>query len=71
MRVFNDLGEVRLIARLDGSVRPGVTGWANWRLTIPALAMHFRVLAPDMVGFGYTERPATSKDRSKPTSGAP
>lgn len=36
---------------------PGVTGWANWRLTIPALATQFRVLAPDMVGFGYTQRP--------------
>ena len=36
---------------------PGVTGWANWRLTMPALATRFRVLAPDMVGFGYTERP--------------
>lgn len=37
---------------------PGVTAWANWRLTMPALATNFRVLAPDMVGFGYTERPA-------------
>ncbi|MET8249569.1 alpha/beta hydrolase [Streptomyces sp. NPDC005202] len=37
---------------------PGVTAYANWRLTMPALAERFRVLAPDMVGFGYTERPA-------------
>ncbi|GAA0667589.1 alpha/beta hydrolase [Streptomyces thermocarboxydovorans] len=37
---------------------PGVTAYANWRLTMPALAARFRVLAPDMVGFGYTERPA-------------
>lgn len=36
---------------------PGVTAYANWRLTIPDLAKHYRVLAPDMVGFGYTERP--------------
>ena len=36
---------------------PGVTAWANWRLTIPELAMRSRVLAPDLVGFGYTERP--------------
>ena len=35
---------------------PGVSAWANWRLTIPALASHFRVVAPDIVGFGYTER---------------
>lgn len=37
---------------------PGVSAYANWRLTLPALAERFRVLAPDMVGFGYTERPA-------------
>jgi pimeloyl-ACP methyl ester carboxylesterase len=36
---------------------PGVTAYANWRLVLPALAERFRVLAPDMVGFGFTERP--------------
>jgi pimeloyl-ACP methyl ester carboxylesterase len=36
---------------------PGVTSYANWRLVIPALAAKFRVIAPDMVGFGYSERP--------------
>lgn len=36
---------------------PGVSAYANWRLTIPALAARFRVVAPDMVGFGFTERP--------------
>ena len=35
---------------------PGVTAYANWRLTIPALAQRFRVVAPDMPGFGFTER---------------
>lgn len=35
---------------------PGVTGYANWRFTIPVLAERFRVLAPDAAGFGYTER---------------
>ena len=37
---------------------PGVTAWANWRLVIPELAKHRRVVAPDMLGFGYSERPA-------------
>lgn len=37
---------------------PGVSAWANWRLVIPALAGTRRVIAPDMVGFGYTDRPA-------------
>ena len=36
---------------------PGVTSYANWRLVIPALATKFRVVAPDMVGFGFSERP--------------
>jgi 2-hydroxy-6-oxo-octa-2,4-dienoate hydrolase len=36
---------------------PGVTAYANWRLTIPGLAEHVHVYAPDMVGFGFTERP--------------
>lgn len=35
---------------------PGVSAWANWRLTIPPLAERFRVVAPDQLGFGYTER---------------
>lgn len=34
---------------------PGVTAWANWRGAIPVLAEHFRVLAPDITGFGYTD----------------
>jgi 2-hydroxy-6-oxo-octa-2,4-dienoate hydrolase len=37
---------------------PGVTAYANWRLVMPGLAPHYRALAPDMVGFGYTDRPA-------------
>lgn len=36
---------------------PGVTSYANWRLVIPALAEDFHVVAPDMVGFGYSDRP--------------
>jgi 2-hydroxymuconate-semialdehyde hydrolase len=37
---------------------PGVSAWANWRLVMPELATVRRVLAPDMVGFGFTDRPA-------------
>jgi 2-hydroxy-6-oxo-octa-2,4-dienoate hydrolase len=36
---------------------PGVTAYANWRLTIPGLAERFRVLAPDMAGFGLSDKP--------------
>lgn len=37
---------------------PGVSAWANWRLAMPVIAQERRVIAPDMVGFGYTDRPA-------------
>lgn len=37
---------------------PGVSAWANWRGLIPVLSRDRMVVAPDMVGFGYTERPA-------------
>jgi pimeloyl-ACP methyl ester carboxylesterase len=36
---------------------PGVTSYANWRGVLPELGKHFRVVAPDMVGFGYSDRP--------------
>jgi 2-hydroxymuconate-semialdehyde hydrolase len=36
---------------------PGVSAWANWRLTLPELAKKARVIAPDMVGFGFSDRP--------------
>jgi 2-hydroxy-6-oxo-octa-2,4-dienoate hydrolase len=35
---------------------PGVSAWTNWRRVIPALADRWRVYAPDMAGFGLTER---------------
>src|SRR3546814_5459089 len=41
---------------------PGVTAFANWNGVIPALAEHFHVFAPDMVGFGYTDVPEDVTD---------
>lgn len=35
---------------------PGVSAWTNWKGVIPELSDEFRVLAPDMAGFGFTER---------------
>jgi 2-hydroxymuconate-semialdehyde hydrolase len=54
---YHEHGKGEPVLLIHGS-GPGVTGWANWRLTIPALAENFHVFAPDIVGFGYTERPA-------------
>ena len=54
---YQDHGQGDPIFLIHGS-GPGVTAFANWRLTMPVLAEKFRVIAPDMVGFGFTERPA-------------
>ncbi len=35
----------------------GADAKGNWEACIPAYAEHFRVLAPDMIGFGHSERP--------------
>ena len=53
---YHDRGEGAPVLLLHGS-GPGVSAWANWRLVIPHLAENFRVIAPDIVGFGFTERP--------------
>jgi 2-hydroxy-6-oxo-octa-2,4-dienoate hydrolase len=37
---------------------PGVSAAANWHDVLPLLAREYRVYAPDIVGFGETERPA-------------
>lgn len=51
----HDLGEGALVLFIHGS-GPGVSAWANWRLVLPVLAQTRRVIAPDMAGFGFTER---------------
>jgi pimeloyl-ACP methyl ester carboxylesterase len=54
---YLEAGQGDPVVLIHGS-GPGVTSYANWRLVMPALAENFRVLAPDMVGFGFSERPA-------------
>ncbi|MDD2712565.1 MAG: alpha/beta hydrolase, partial [Simplicispira sp.] len=53
----HDVGSGHPVLLIHGS-GPGVSAWANWRLAIPELAQQARVIAPDMVGFGFTDRPA-------------
>lgn len=52
----HDLGQGAPALFIHGS-GPGVSAWANWRLALPVLAQTRRAIAPDMAGFGYTERP--------------
>ncbi|WP_310528426.1 alpha/beta fold hydrolase [Nocardioides sp.] len=58
---YHDLGSGPPVVLIHGS-GPGVSAWANWRLTLPALvAENFRVIAPDVLGFGYTDRPPAAR----------
>ena len=52
---YHDLGRGFPVVFLHGS-GPGVTAWANWNKLFPLLKEHFRLVAPDMAGFGFTQR---------------
>lgn len=52
---YLERGDGEPVVLLHGS-GAGVSAWANWYLAIPALAERFRVIAPDVPGFGYSER---------------
>lgn len=52
-----DKGQGHPVMLLHGS-GPGVTAWANWRTVIAGLSEQRRVIAPDILGFGFSEQPA-------------
>lgn len=52
---YHDAGHGPPVVLLHGS-GPGVSAWANWRFAIDDLSDRFRVLAPDLAGFGYSDR---------------
>ena len=53
---YHDQGSGSPVLLIHGSAA-GVTAWANWRGLIPVLSSSHRVIAPDVVGFGYTDAP--------------
>jgi 2-hydroxymuconate-semialdehyde hydrolase len=52
---YHDVGKGFPVTLLHGS-GPGVTAWANWGKLFPLLQDEFRIIAPDLSGFGFTER---------------
>ena len=54
---YHEAGSGETIVFIHGS-GPGVTRWANWRNALPVFADRFHVLAPDLLGFGFSARPA-------------
>jgi 2-hydroxy-6-oxo-octa-2,4-dienoate hydrolase len=57
---YHEMGEGTPVLMLHGS-GAGVSAWENWQHVMPAFAEQYRVIAPDIVGFGLTERPAEPK----------
>ena len=41
---------------------PGVSAYANWRLILPRVEGASRILAPDMIGFGYSDKPVGGEE---------
>jgi pimeloyl-ACP methyl ester carboxylesterase len=55
---YLEAGQGSPVVLVHGS-GPGVSAYANWRLTMPDLATEHRVLAPDMAGFGFSDKPGS------------
>ncbi|KDP85270.1 alpha/beta fold hydrolase [Cupriavidus basilensis] len=51
---YFDQGSGKPLFLLHGS-GPGVSGWSNWKGVMGELAKTFRVIVPDIAGFGFTE----------------
>jgi 2-hydroxymuconate-semialdehyde hydrolase len=52
---YHEAGEGEPLLLIHGS-GPGVSAWANWRLIIPILSKKYHLYAPDLVGFGSTQK---------------
>lgn len=57
---YLEMGSGAPLFLLHGS-GPGVSAWTNWSTVMPDLAQRFRVIAPDIAGFGFTEFKAGNK----------
>lgn len=58
---YHDLGQGDPVMLIHGS-GPGVSSWVNWSKVAPVLSQRFRLIMPDMIGFGYTEAPESRFD---------
>ena len=53
---YQDVGSGAPVLLLHGS-GPGVSAWVNWRGVLSSLQDEFRLVAPDLAGFGYSDVP--------------
>ncbi len=52
---YNEAGEGDPLLLIHGS-GPGVSAWANWNLVFPIFSKKFHLYAPDLIGFGSTDK---------------
>lgn len=57
---YHEVGSGQPLFLLHGS-GPGVSGWGNWNGVMDQLGERFRVIVPDIAGFGFTEFKPDSK----------
>ncbi len=57
---YHEVGQGKPLFLLHGS-GPGVSGWGNWKGVMNELGEQFRVIVPDIAGFGFTEFKQDSK----------
>jgi pimeloyl-ACP methyl ester carboxylesterase len=53
---YHEAGQGETVVMLHGG-GPGASGWSNFHRNIDAFAGHFRVLVPDLPGFGRSSKP--------------
>lgn len=51
---YHEAGQGDALFLLHGS-GPGVSGWTNWSKSMSAFSDKWRVIVPDIAGFGFTE----------------
>lgn len=51
---YHDVGEGPVLIMLHGS-GPGASGWSNYSRNVPELARRYRVICPDLPGFGASD----------------
>ena len=51
---YHEAGEGEALFLLHGS-GPGVSGWTKWSKSMAAFSDNWRVIVPDIAGFGFTE----------------
>jgi 4,5:9,10-diseco-3-hydroxy-5,9,17-trioxoandrosta-1(10),2-diene-4-oate hydrolase len=61
---YVEAGQGRALLCLHGS-GPGASGLSNFRHTLKGLSHRFRVIAPDLPGFGFSDRPSITERRVK------